>query len=57
MMATAKYPHDKLQFAFGQLRGNVYFDDVTCVEKGSNKEMVANGHFDSDDLTNWEVFG
>ena len=54
---TAKYPHDKLQFAFGQLRGNVYFDDVTCVEKGTSKEMVANGHFDSDDLSMWEVIG
>lgn len=51
----AQFPHDKLQFAFGQIGGKVYFDEVSCKEKGSDNEMVPNGYFESDDLSNWEV--
>ena len=54
---TAKFPHDKLQFAFGQMKGNVYFDEVSCVEKGNDKELVVNGYFDTDDLSKWEIIG
>ena len=51
----AQYPNDKLQFAFGFIGGKVYFDNVTCKEKGSDEEMVVNGDFESDDLSNWEI--
>lgn len=52
---TAQYPHDKLQFAFGLIGGKVCFDDVSCMEKGTAAEMVANGSFESDDLSSWAV--
>ncbi len=51
----AAHPHDVLIFAIGKLFGNVYFDDVSCVEQGTTTEMVANGSFDSDDISNWSV--
>ena len=52
---TASYPHDILQFAIGQIAGNVYFDEVSCMEKGADKELVSNGDFESDDLSKWEI--
>lgn len=52
---SASFPHDKLQFAFGLIGGKVYFDNVSCVEKGTDVEMVANGDFESDNASNWEV--
>jgi lysophospholipase L1-like esterase len=52
---NAQFPNDKLQFAFGLIGGKVYFDDVSCKEKDSDEEMVVNGDFESDDLSNWEI--
>ena len=43
---TAQFPHDQLQFVFGTLVGKIYFDDVSCMEKGSDVEMIENGSFD-----------
>ena len=54
---TANYAIDKIQFAFGLIGGKVYFDDVSCVEEGTDTEMVINGDFESDDLSKWEVIG
>ena len=54
---TANYAIDKIQFAFGLIGGKVYFDDVSCVEEGTETEMVINGDFESDDLSKWEVIG
>lgn len=54
---NAQFPHDCLQFVFGFIGGKIYFDDVSCVEKGTNTEMVPNGSFNSDDLTGWSVLG
>ena len=54
---TASFDHDILQFVFGLIGGNVYFDDVSCVEKGTTKEMVPNGNFESDDISAWSVLG
>ncbi|MCR4603414.1 MAG: hypothetical protein K5683_07790 [Prevotella sp.] len=54
---SATFPHDKLQFAFGLIGGKVYFDNVSCIEKETGKEMVANGTFEADDISNWEVLG
>ena len=53
----ADYTIDKLQFAFGKISGKVYFDSVSCKEKGSDDEMVINGGFEGDDLSKWEVIG
>ncbi len=52
---SANYPHDVLIFAIGKLGGNVYIDDVSCMEQGGNTNMIANGGFDSDDISNWSV--
>lgn len=51
----AKFPHDVLIFAIGKLGGNVYFDDVSCKEEGSDMEMVVNGNFEGDNLSAWSV--
>ena len=51
----ANYPHDVLIFAIGKLGGNVYFDDVSCMEEGGSTEMIANGNFESDNISNWSV--
>ncbi len=52
---NAQYANDKIQFAFGLIGGKVYFDDVSCKQKGSDEEMVVNGNFESDDLSKWEI--
>lgn len=52
---SASFPNDRLQFVFGKIGGNVYFDDVSCMEKGTTNEMVVNGSFESDDLSKWSV--
>lgn len=52
---TAQYPHDVLIFAIGKLGGNVYIDDLSCMKDGDNTEMISNGTFESDDLSNWSV--
>lgn len=51
-----KFTHDELIFAIGKMGGgNVYFDDVSCKEQGGTVEMVPNGSFNSDDISNWEI--
>jgi len=52
---TAQHPHDVLIFAIGKLYGNVYFDNVSCMEQGGSTEMISNGSFNSDDISNWSV--
>lgn len=54
---NATYAMDKLQWAFGKIGGKVYFDEVSCHEKGNDKNLVLNGCFNSDDLSKWEVIG
>ena len=54
---TAQHPHDVLIFAIGKLGGNVYIDDLSCTKEGDTTEMIANGNFESDDLSNWSVLG
>ena len=46
-----------LIFAIGKLGGDVYIDDLSCTKEGDTTEMIANGNFESDDLTNWSVLG
>lgn len=51
-----KFTHDELIFAIGKMGGgNVYFDDVSCKEQSGTVEMVPNGSFNSDDISNWEI--
>jgi hypothetical protein len=53
---TAKYPHDVLIFAIGKMGGgNVYLDDVSCIEEGGTTEMITNGNFESDNISNWSI--
>ena len=52
---TAFFDIEDIQFEFGGISGKVIFDDVSCVEKGTDDEMVANGSFEGDDLSQWTV--
>lgn len=52
---TAQHPHDVLIFAIGKLGGDVFIDDLSCTVNGSDANMIANGDFESDDLSNWSV--
>ena len=54
---AAQHPHDVLIFAIGKLGGDVYIDDLSCTKEGDTTEMIANGNFESDDLSNWSVLG
>ena len=51
----AAFPIDKVQFFMGKIPGKIYFDDVTCKEKGSDSEMVPNGTFDGADISAWSA--
>ncbi len=51
----AAFPIDKVQFFMGKIPGKIYFDDVTCKEKGSDSEMVPNGTFDGTDISAWSA--
>ena len=52
---TAFFDIEDIQFEFGGISGKVIFDDVSCVEKGTDDEMVANGNFENNDLSHWVV--
>ena len=53
---TANYPHDVLIFAIGKMgAGNVYLDNVSCIEEGGTTEMITNGNFESDKISNWSI--
>jgi hypothetical protein len=54
---TAAFPIDKLQFVIGKISGKISFDNVSCMEKDTNTEMIVNGDFENDDLSKWEVLG
>lgn len=51
----ANHPHDRLQFVFGTLDGKIYFDNVSCVKKGTTDEMVVNGDFSANSTTGWSA--
>jgi len=48
------WPIDHIKFVFGQLVGNLYLDNFSCKEQGSDVELVENGTFDAP-LTGWSV--
>lgn len=51
----ANHPHDRLQFVFGKLDGKIYFDNVSCMEKGTTTEMVVNGDFSKNSTRGWST--
>ena len=44
-----------LEIDLGACGGEVYFDNVSLVEKGETTNLIANGDFETDDLTGWSV--
>lgn len=52
---TAKADFTKVEIDLGACAGEVYFDNVSLVEKGKTTNLIANGDFESDDLTGWSV--
>lgn len=46
---------NKLEIDLGACGGEVYFDNVSLVEKGGTTNMIANADFEEDDLTGWSV--
>lgn len=52
---TASFDHDRLQFCFGKMKKQqtLGIDNIELVEKGTSKNMVANGDFEDNDLTGW----
>ena len=44
---------NKLEIDLGACAGEVYFDNVSLVEKDGTENMIANGDFEADDLTGW----
>lgn len=50
---TANFTHDKLQIFTGTMGGNIYFDNVSCKEQGSDVELIRNGDFENPNISNW----
>ena len=50
---TAAKPHDKLQFCFGQVGGEVGFDNLVLVKKGTEDNMIVNGDFSEAKASGW----
>ena len=46
---------NKLEIDLGACAGEVYFDNVSLVEKGETTNLIANGDFETGDLTGWSV--
>ena len=44
-----------LEIDLGACAGKVYIDNVSLVVKGETTNLIANGDFESDDLTGWSV--
>jgi GH35 family endo-1,4-beta-xylanase len=42
-----------LQFSFGTLGGELFFDDMVLTANGSEENLIANGNFDEEILTGW----
>lgn len=53
---NAKFPIDRLQFVFGRMGGEIYFDDLTVTDASSNS-FADNGDFDESDISSWGSSG
>ncbi|MCU4165768.1 endo-1,4-beta-xylanase [Carboxylicivirga caseinilyticus] len=43
----------RLQFCFGTFGGDLFFDDMVLTASGSEDNLIGNGTFDEDDLSQW----
>lgn len=43
----------RLQFCFGTFGGDLFFDDMVLTASGSEDNLIENGNFDADDLSQW----
>lgn len=50
---TAAFPHDKLQIFTGKIGGDIFFDNISCKEEGSDVELIRNGDFENPNIANW----
>jgi hypothetical protein len=50
---TSTWADDQILFAFGELVGDVYFDNVSLKKQGDDTELVANGDFSQNSTTGW----
>ena len=50
---TATGNHTKLEIDLGACGGEVYFDNVSLVEKGESTNLIANGDFETEGTTGW----
>ena len=51
---TPTFAANILQFNFGTFGGDLYFDDISLTLTDSEENLVKNGDFDDDVLSNWE---
>lgn len=52
---TADFDLDRLDFVFGGLNGDIYFDDIALTESGVGVNMVMNGEFSENNLDGWST--
>ena len=55
--AGVEWEIDRLQFVFGKLGGEIYFDDVTCTEVGGEENFINNSDFDKESVEGWSYSG
>lgn len=53
MSFTVNSDCSRLLFCFGQFGGEMWFDDMKLVEKGTNVNLIANGDFEGTSLDGW----
>ena len=49
----ASKPIEKLNFEFGFLTGDFCIDDISLVEKGTDKNLILNSDFEDDNVNSW----
>lgn len=54
---TPSFAVETLMFNFGTFGGDLYFDDISLTETGSEENLVQNGNFDDDVLAGWSKPG
>ncbi len=52
---TAQFPHDKLQFVFGGLKGYLFIDDVVLKDDNIGVNFIINGDFAKQESTGWST--
>lgn len=50
---NANFPIDRLQFVFGTMGGEIYFDDLSVTDASSNT-FADNGDFNDTDISSWD---